>query len=75
VLLGAAEKFLAEQETVLVYADRGVYEQTVRDVRAGVGAAAYAAALAEGGALSLAAAVALALELAAQLDFQPALKA
>jgi predicted ATPase/class 3 adenylate cyclase len=71
VLLGAAEKFLAEQGTVLVYADRGIYEQTVRDVRAAVGAAAYAAARAEGGALSLEAAVARALGLAAELDFGP----
>ena len=69
VLLGAAEKFLREQNTVLVYADRGEQEETARAVRAALDGAAYEAALAAGRALTLDAAVAKALELARRLEF------
>jgi predicted ATPase/class 3 adenylate cyclase len=69
VLLGAAEKFLAEQGTVLVYSDRSEHEETERAVRAAQDPAAYEAARASGRALSLDAAVAKALELGGSLDF------
>jgi len=64
VLLAASEKLLAEQGTVLVYADRSEYEETARDVRAALDPSAFAAATASGRELSLDAAVAKALELA-----------
>jgi predicted ATPase/class 3 adenylate cyclase len=73
VLLGAAEKLIAEQGSVLVYADRSEHEETARGVRAGLDAAVCAASLAAGRALTLDAAVAKALELAETLEFsQPA---
>jgi non-specific serine/threonine protein kinase len=72
VLLGAVERFLREQGTVLVYADRGEHEECARAVREALDGAAYDAALARGRALSLDAAVARALalseELAARLE-------
>jgi predicted ATPase/class 3 adenylate cyclase len=70
VLLGAAEKLLREQKTVLVYADRGEQEETERSVRAALDAAVYEAALAAGRVLTLDAAVAKALELAGGLEFR-----
>ncbi|MFI5363357.1 MAG: ATP-binding protein [Elusimicrobiota bacterium] len=75
VLLGAAEKFLREQNTVLVYADRGEQEETLRAVRALMDRAAYESALASGRTLSLDAAVAKALELADALEFGAANRA
>ena len=69
VLLGAAEKFLAEQRSVLVYADRREHEETLRAVRAALDGSAYEAALAAGRNLTLDAAVAKALELAEGLAF------
>jgi tetratricopeptide (TPR) repeat protein len=69
VLLGAAEKFLREQNTVLVYADRGEQERTMRAVRAALDGAVYEAALAKGRTLTLDAAVAKALKLAEGLEF------
>ena len=75
VLLGAAEKFLREQNTVLVYADRGEHEETRRAVRALLDGAACEAALARGRSLALDAAVAKALELADGLDFGAANRA
>ena len=68
-LLGAAEKLLAEQGTVLVYADRSEHEATARAVRAALDGPAYEAALAAGRALTLDAAVAKALALAETLAF------
>ena len=69
VLLGAAEKFLSEQGTVLVYADRSEHEETARAVRAALGAEECEAALAAGRTLTLDAAVARAQELAEALEF------
>ena len=69
VLLGAAEKFLREQNTVLVYSDRAEREETERAVRSALAAAAYEAALADGRSLTLDAAVAKGLELAEGLAF------
>jgi predicted ATPase/class 3 adenylate cyclase len=67
VLLGAAEKLLAEQGTVLLYTDRGEQEATIITVRAALAPAAYESSLDAGRALSLDAAVTQALELAARL--------
>ena len=69
VLLGAAEKLLTEQGSVLVYADRSEHEETARSIRAALDAGTCAAALAAGRTLTLDAAVAKALELAEGLAF------
>ena len=63
------EKLLAEQGTVLVYADRSEHDETARAVRAALDGSAYEAALAAGRKLTLDAAVAKALELAEKLEF------
>jgi predicted ATPase/class 3 adenylate cyclase len=68
-LLGAAEKLLREQDTVLVYADRSEHDETTRAVRAALDAEAFEAALAAGRGLTLDAAAAKALELADGLRF------
>ena len=69
VLLGAAEKLLAEQGAVLVYADRSEHDETERAVRAALPGAPGEAARASGRTLTLDAAVARALELAKKLQF------
>jgi len=67
VLLGAADKFLIEQEAVLIYADRGEYEATTRAVRDALGTGVYESARAAGRELTLCAAVERALTLASDL--------
>jgi predicted ATPase/class 3 adenylate cyclase len=75
VLFGAAEKFLREQSTVLVYADRSEHDDTERALRSALGAAAYDAGTAAGRALTLDAAVARALRLAEALEFAGGVRA
>ena len=69
LFLGAAEKYLREQDTVLVYADRSERDEATRSVKAALDATAFESARAAGAALPLSAAVERALELIPKFRF------